>query len=71
MFRRPVSKAEAEQIARAYAEAKGWPWEQPVRVYREFRAWRVFTTADMRGGNVTVSVNAFNRKVRRGGFACR
>ena len=55
-----------------YAEAQGWPWEDPVlRSVREFRARRVFTNADERGGNVTVWVDASTGKVRRGGFAPR
>ena len=72
MLRRRVSNIDAEQIARRYAEAQGWPWEDPVlRSFREFRARRVFTNADERGGNVTVWVDASTGRVRPGGFAPR
>lgn len=43
-----VSRAEAERIARRYAEEEGWPWNEPVRVFSAFRTWRMFSNADYR-----------------------
>lgn len=71
MLRRRVSRDEPKQIAREHAEAQGWPWTDPVVVSREFRAWRVVTNAAMRGGNVSVWIDASSGDVRRGGFAPR
>ena len=71
MLRRRVSRDQAMEIARIYAEAQGWPWSEPVKVFRQLGTWRVMTAADVRGGNVNVWVNPWSGRVRRAGFAPR
>jgi hypothetical protein len=71
VLKRSITRSEAQVIARAHADARGWPWTEPVKVYRAFRAWRVHTNTGSRGGNVNVRVDAFSGEVQRSGFAPR
>jgi len=69
---------DAVAIARAEAEARGWPWQGRVSVNRR-RTWiffgrlsfEVFTNADYRGGNVIVDVDAQTGEVLRAGYGRR
>jgi hypothetical protein len=71
VLKRSITRSEAQAIARTHADARGWPWTEPVTVHRAFRAWRVCTNTGSRGGNVRVRVDAFSGEVRRSGFAPR
>jgi hypothetical protein len=52
-----ISKAAAEEIARAECIRRGTPWWPPVKVYPHFGDWAVWTYADHHGGNVKVIVD--------------
>lgn len=52
----PVSRERALELARAEVQRRGLPWLEPVRVYRYFGNWAVWTHALHKGGNLHVEV---------------
>lgn len=68
---RPIGKAEAIAAARAYAQARGWPWQEPIVVEAGLREYRIRTNASRRGGNVNVRVSMIDGTVRFASFAER
>jgi hypothetical protein len=71
-----MKKEEALAIAKAAAEAKGWPWQEPLHVQRRRKfvlfgsvAWHITTNAMSRGGNVRIAVDDESRAVVEQGFA--
>jgi hypothetical protein len=44
-----ISKEEAKELARAQCARRGVAWQEPVKVYRYFGYWRVWTHAGYRG----------------------
>jgi hypothetical protein len=71
-----VTEADAINIAAKYAQEQGWPWLEPV-VCRRRKRWfsnGVFvirTNAGMRGGNVVLTIDATDGKVREAQFLRR
>ncbi len=59
-----IDKDEAKAIARAECERRGLPWGEPVRVYRHYGNWSVWTNADHVGGNIRVIIDGRNGDVR-------
>jgi hypothetical protein len=60
-----MNSDQAIAIAKAAAEAKGWPWQAPLHVTRRRRfflfgpaSWHISTNAASRGGDVRVSVTS-------------
>jgi hypothetical protein len=53
-----VTREEALSIAHAGCDRRGLPWLEPVRVFRHYGDWSVWTHADHKGGNVRVIVDA-------------
>jgi len=66
-----ISKEDALEIARIRCQEEGWPWIEPVHVITGFRAYRIMTNAQMRGGNVFMRVDRRTGEVRSAGFARR
>jgi hypothetical protein len=66
-----LSLQEAESIARAEAERRGWGWVEPVSRVETLRGFRFRTCTDRRGGNVEMIVRADNGTVTRAWFAPR
>jgi hypothetical protein len=66
-----VSMERAEEIARAEAESRGWPWEEPVHRSTTLRGYCFRTNANKRGGNVEVVVRADTGEVTRAWFGPR
>jgi hypothetical protein len=60
-----VSRDEARAIAQATCASRGLPWNQPVKVYRHYGDWQVWTAANTRGGNVRVIVDGGSGEVKR------
>lgn len=60
-----VSREQALEEARAACEARGLPWWGPIKVYRHYGDWAVWTFADHRGGNVIVIVDGGSGAVKR------
>ena len=52
-----ISKEEAVEVARKECERRGIPWLEPVKVFRHYGNWSVWTHANHRGGNVRVIVD--------------
>ena len=59
-----VSKGSAIAIARAECTRRGLEWREPVRVYRHYGNWSVWTHADHTGGNIRVIVDSGNGQVK-------
>lgn len=58
-------------IAKAEAERRGWPWQEPIKASgRWFRYW-FMTNARHAGGNVNIRVRARDGKIIGAGFARR
>ena len=59
-----ISSADARLVAAALAEARGWPFDEPVQVRRRTPwifgkpCWAVLTNADQLGSNVRVEIDA-------------
>ena len=71
-----MNRDEALSIARVAAEAKGWPWQEPLLVTRRRRfvffgpvSWHITTNAMSRGGNVRIAVDDESKTVVEQGFA--
>jgi hypothetical protein len=76
---RPVSQADAIQIALAHATASGWPISPPIIVRRMGllpfglgrQHWCVMSNGGDRGGGFRVEVNARSGKIELAGFLDR
>ncbi len=73
-----MTVAETLRLARAVAEEKGWPWQEPVKVSRRrsflfFGAahWEVWTNAECLGMNVRVEIDDATGQVRQKAFLPR
>ncbi len=53
-----LTREEALAIALAEARARGYPWEEPVRIHEEWLHYFVLTNAEYRGGSVHAWINA-------------
>ncbi len=62
---RDVTRERAREIARVACEARNVPWQEPIKVYRHYGDWAVWTFANHRGGNVRVIVDGGTGEVRR------
>ena len=62
---RDVTRDQALEIARTACEARGAPWLEPIKVYRHYGDWAVWTFANHRGGNVRVIVDGGTGHVKR------
>lgn len=60
-----ISMAEAERIARAECERRGWRWREPVLRRRGLRRYRFVTNARAPSGNAEIEVNARTGAVER------
>jgi hypothetical protein len=63
-------------VARATADARGWPWREPVDISSEWspageRAWTVRTNAASRGLSVRVTIREADLTVLQAGFLPR
>jgi hypothetical protein len=58
-----ISAQQAIDIARAESDARGWPWQEPVVVDEGLRGYRIWTNAQMRGGNVSIHVDGHSGRV--------
>jgi hypothetical protein len=67
----PVSRVDALAIVQQECEIRGWRWVEPVIVREGLRSWRIWTAADMRGGNILVVVDGRTGAVRRATVAER
>lgn len=70
-----VTSKDAIAIARAAAEAEGWPWQAPLHVRRQRKfmffgpaLWHITTNAMARGGSVRVTVDEISGQVRSKGL---
>ena len=61
----PISRVDTLAIAQQECEIRGWRWVEPVIVREGLRAWRIWTAADMRGGNILVVEDGRTGAVRR------
>jgi len=73
-----MTQEEATARARAVALKYGWPWRNPVFAKRQRPFivvgrpyWRLMSSADRRGGNVTVHIDCHTGEVLHKGFARR
>jgi hypothetical protein len=71
-----MKREEALAVARAAAEANGWPWQEPLHVTKRRRfvffgpvSWRITTNAACRGGNVRIALDDASERVVEQGFA--
>jgi len=71
-----MKREEVLAIAKAVADAKGWPWQEPLHVQKRRRfilfgavSWHITTNAMSRGGNVRIEVDDQSRVVVDQGFA--
>jgi hypothetical protein len=58
-----VSKEQAAEIARKECTARGLTWLEPVRVFRHYGNWSVWTNADKIGGNIRIIIDSGNGQV--------
>jgi hypothetical protein len=66
-----LSFEEAERIARAEAERRGWGWADPIHRHETLRGFRFRTNADKRGGNAEIMVRADTGEIVRAWFGPR
>lgn len=66
-----VDREAAIVLARAEAEARGWPFAEPLAVSQHGKEWHVMTNALMRGGNVNIWLDARTGAVVRAAWARR
>ena len=59
-----VSREQAVEIARKECIERGLPWREPIKVYRHYGGWAVWTFANHRGGNVRVVIDRDKRAVQ-------
>jgi hypothetical protein len=59
-----LTQDQALEIAKAAAEAEGWPWEGPFGIWSEKthvlvgrRVWHVYSHAGTRGENVLIRID--------------
>lgn len=60
-----VTKDDAVVIARAECESRGVAFREPVKVYRHYGDWQVWTYADHRPPGVRLVVDAGSGEVKR------
>jgi hypothetical protein len=60
-----VTRERALELARRSCEEQGVPWHEPVKVYRHYGDWAVWTYAGHRGGNVRVIIDGGSGDVKR------
>lgn len=70
-----MTKTEIVEIAKSAVEQEGWPWEEPIMVFRRRRwvlfgavQWEIITYADYRGGNVFLMIDDRTGSVFRKSF---
>jgi hypothetical protein len=72
---RPLSEAEVLEIARRYADERGWTWREPVNVrpvrHEGAAAFRVDTHVGFRGVNARIVVRAADGSVLDAGYLPR
>lgn len=71
-----MTETQAIEIAREYAAAHNWPWEEPIkcgrrRVWFASPCWDVRSNADSRGRNVVIVVDEKSKSVSSGRFLLR
>jgi hypothetical protein len=66
-----ITRTEAKELARQECERQGLPFAEPVSVSGGPLYFRVRTQIDMRGGNVSVSVQRWTGRVELDGVAPR
>ena len=69
--RRVIGSAEATDIARRYAAARGWPWLERVRVWEGVFRYLIVTNGPNRGVNVRVEVRVSDGSVAHATFVPR
>ncbi|MGC4068859.1 MAG: hypothetical protein QM784_30290 [Polyangiaceae bacterium] len=70
LFRR-LEREEVLAIARAHAESRNWPWEEPVVVQMGLFTAHVMTNSEYRGGNVNVWISHQTGEVRKSQLVSR
>jgi hypothetical protein len=66
-----VGREEAEALARAECERRGWPWDGRIRVSEHLASWSFTTNTEYLGGNIIISVDSRSGSIRRAFFARR
>lgn len=60
-----ISRQQAREVAEQACDARGFPFEEPVKVSWGLFNFRVRTKADHIGGNVVITVSARTGEVKR------
>ena len=68
-IRRAITKSEAIEAAKRYAESQGWPWREPVAVWERVFRFAVTSNATYKGGNVRVEVRVADGSIAWGVFS--
>ena len=63
-----VSPEAALAIAQQQCKERGWPFAEPVTIDREHNAYKILTFANMRGGNVRLTIDGNTGAVLYAGF---
>jgi hypothetical protein len=58
-----VTKEQAEDIAHWECKRRGLVWLEPVRIFRHYGNWSIWTNADKIGGNIRVIVDSEDGQV--------
>lgn len=71
----PTLEAKLVAVARAAAEARGWPWEEPIDITAGTaagqRTWCLRSNAQSRGRNVVVTIREVDLAVLHAGYLPR
>lgn len=62
---RDISREQALEIAEEACQTRNLPWREPVKVFRHYGDWAVWTFADHRGGNIRVIVDGGSGEIIR------
>jgi hypothetical protein len=65
-----LSSEQVLAVARRECARRGWPWQEPVRVSRRLRGYRVWTNSNVRDNNPWYYLDR-NGRVTRAGYARR
>jgi len=69
-----MTPTDARRIAEELAEAKGWPFRDPVRIRRKAPwflgapRWTVLSNADSKGGNIRVEIDEATGAILASGY---
>ena len=71
IYRRKLTRLQAEKLAKELCRQKGWVYRDPIRLIPGVLSWTIETNAHAVGCNARITVSRFSGKVVRAGYLAR